>query len=226
MKKYTGILILLLVPFLLTACIPGKKVQPKPMTVEDETIEEKSQKTTFTGKLKDLMSSGNAMMCTAKYSGEDGDVEITVYTQGEKAYTEMKITAPEMGTINQRSIMDGEWMYTWDPETKTGTKMSLAYFENAATEEETEDTEEMEEDVNMDKYQQDFDYECESWNPEPRFFEAPDDVEFTDMTEAVQKMQESVENMDMEGMKESACDACNMLPAGTDRDECLVDLGC
>jgi predicted small secreted protein len=223
MKKYSKILILLLVPFLLTACVK------KPQNMEgngqnDQAMENDNGDSSFTGTVMDLLSMGKSMKCTAKYAAEGVENNYTMYTMGDKVYSEMEVDMGAEGKISQRSLMAGDMVYTWNPETNMGTKMSLKEFEDVDVDADVETPEEQ--DSSYKDFKQEFDYNCKAWVPNPSLFSPPSDIEFVDMTAMMKDMQESLENGDMGGMQEAACAACNNMPEGETRNECLASLGC
>ena len=216
MKKFLRIFILLVVPLLLTACT-------KKSTDIATGDSDSGRDSMFSGSIMDFLKVGKAMKCTATYDGEGGKVEMTVYTKGEKAYTESTIEV-DSEKIVQKSIVADDMMYSWNDLTKSGTKMSISEMAEMGEDMDTSTDETQQE--YYEGLNKEFDYDCTSWTANEAMFNPPSDVEFVDMTAMIKNLQEQVETGDMGGMKDAACAACNMMPTASEKEECLANLGC
>ena len=224
MKKITIILTILLIPLFLTGCT--KKDSPsetEPVSgVSKEEVKEEGALESFKGSLMDLLNTGRSVKCTAKYVDVGGGYEATTYVSGKNSYSEY-ILDVEGEKVESYSIINGDWMYTWGDMLDGGSKMNMSEMEKMA--------EEMGQDIEENKkkaaqYQKEFDYKCRPWIADSSKFQPPADVEFTDMTQMFRDIKESMDNMDIDAMKQSACSACDMLGDATKKAECKANLEC
>ncbi|MFC1622056.1 hypothetical protein ACFL13_01590 [Patescibacteria group bacterium] len=206
MKKFTLILIISLA-FVVTACIP-KKEGGGPEGGGDES--------SITGSLKDLLGMGKSIKCTGEYSGEDGKMQMTVFVAKEKSYTEIDMEVPDQGDIKSYSIFDGEWFYMWG-NMMNGTKMKIDDIQEMADENDQYESGQ----GNTKGFNKDYDYKCRPWIPDNSKFTPPSDIEFVDMTQMMEGLQDA-----FGGENGDTCAICDMVPEGADKDECLVNLGC
>lgn len=187
-----------------------------------------SGQTTISGTLQDLFARGTSMQCDFSYADEQGaSAEGTVYVSGDKMRG--MFTSSVDGTAYTSSmIQDGTYSYVWSEDQKQGTKFKVDPAELEAAQEELKTQQESPDLQNMQ-----VDYSCRPWTPDSSMFTPPSDVEFIDMTaamESIPDMQDSgvQDSMDSQEMptQEDRCAACQSVPAGDARDACLQGLGC
>jgi len=188
------------------------------------------------GSLMDVIKLGKSVKCTGSYSSADGNMEMTVYAAGKKSYSEMIISTQEGGTFKTYSIMDGEWMYSWTD--MEGMPEEAAAFMSMATKMKVSDMEELAADMpNADDYkagaqektqafQKEFDYKCKAWIPDNSKFTPPSDIEFSDITQSMKDLKESMESGDLKDIMDAGCKNCDLLPDATAKAECKANLDC
>jgi hypothetical protein len=69
---------------------------------------------------------------------------------------------------------------------------------------------------------------CSIWLEDSTVFIAPTNVEFTDVTELLKGFTDNLKDttQKIDGLKNKACDACNLTPDESTKMECLASLGC
>lgn len=225
MKKTIIFLSSVFLLFVLAGCEKNKNEnqnQNQQTNQNQEREQEKEQ--TQRKSLKDLMGLGQDKKCTWQAAQGDGQMaKGTVYVSGEKFLQESDYS--QNGQAVKSFVMsDGDWMYTWSDNNKEGTKMKLEDLEGEdgeTVEDEVADTEE-EAYQNQEKLNEDYDFECNNWNKDNSKFIPPSDVNFQDMTQTMNQMQEQVKQMEQSGnqMMQDACSLCDSLP-GSAKGECL-----
>ena len=194
MKKVLTLGALVAVTLVFSGC--GKQTQEMP--AEDlssgqmvkENVIEKAINT-----VQDAMISGKRMKCTYTINNateEGGAVTSEVYLDGErnKSITE----AAGMGKIY--SFYNGEDVYTWNEQTKSGMKINNECYADFATGDEEVDTEEETEEVAanpVNVFNNAFDVKCEEvgnvdWS-------LPEDVEFIDQCEMLKGQMNQIQNI-------------------------------
>jgi major membrane immunogen (membrane-anchored lipoprotein) len=226
MKKLLIITVLLVLPFLLTACIkkPDKSLPQGDAGVQQDDQSNKDDDGSLTGSFLDILKMGKSVKCTGTMEDDEGKMELQVYASGEKSYTESVVTSTEDETFNLYSIFDGEWFYNWGDMLPTATKMKVSDVEELSENfEEPEDTMEPADEKPTGKMMEDLDYKCAPWIPDDSKFVPPADVEFVDMAQMMEEMTEmygDFESMDDTEMKQKVCDACGLIPDTTQAAEC------
>jgi hypothetical protein len=177
----------------------------------------------FSGSIKDLISRGKDLKCTYSVSGIPGQGKMsgTTYISGERSFSQSKISGTDLN-METNVLIDGEYMYTWSSMTPKGTKVNIKKMEELADDEDSlEDYEDY-----SKAYEEDYNYECSAWRKDDSKFKAPDDIEFMDLTTMMMGMNESMENIDVAGSSESMCSMCDMMSDESQKNECLIGLGC
>ncbi len=230
-SKLISIFLLILIALFATGCT--KKVSDITGSAGKETGDGVEN---IKGSIMDVLKLGKSVKCTGSYSNEDGSMEMTVYAAGKKSYSEMIMGTKEGGTFKTYSIVDGEWMYTWtdmeDMPEEAAMMMSMA------TKMKVSDMEELSKDMpnagdqqaaNQEKsqaFQKEFDYKCKAWIPDNSKFTPPSDIEFTDITQSMKDLKESMDSGDLKDMMEAGCKNCDMLQDAAARAECKANLNC
>ncbi len=180
------------------------------------------------GSIAGLMARGENLECTIIYKNSEadgGESKGTMFTSRDRMRGDFEAVNEGEKTVGSMIINDNI-MYSWseiDGE-KFGMKVDLAELKEYQTSAgeaavETREPVGMEEEVNFD---------CKRWsNVDGSVFEPPSDVIFRDFGDVI--------NTGMEfgniyeggpGGEFDQCGMCEMIPAGTDRDECLASFGC
>lgn len=122
----------------------------------------------FAGSFNDLMARGGEYKCTFVSNTEVGTSTGTVYIDGERIRGDFQSSVQITGqNIESSMINDGEFSYVWSSLMNTGFKVANS---NDKTEGESVDT-------GFD-YDQQLDYDCQSWNVDSSVFNLPEGVEF------------------------------------------------
>lgn len=200
MKKLT---LLLVSALLLSGCLKKPTV---PGTSSDSTDSSSDQ--TISGKFTDLLNLGKNLKCTWKLSEEGVVMEGVVYVSGKKALSSMTADLPDGQKMENYSLSDGETVYSWS-NTQQGTKFKISDFDQYQPDPSQEQQQQME------TFQKDYNYKCSPWIVDSSKFTLPSDIQFTDMGQQMQQMQQSVEKM-----KDSLQDICSSLPE-PQKTECL-----
>lgn len=176
----------------------------------------------FKGSLKDLVGVGKNSKCTFVYSDENRKSEGIIYVSDDLARTDIK-TFIENKEAEYHTIINGEYIYMWSDQETEGVKMKYIDFQN------TQNTKDSKDSVS-DSYkeysglQNETDFKCTKWVSDNSMFSIPMDIEFIDMTEILENIQEQTDKM-QGGNLDNMCSACNML-SGEEKTQCLNNLGC
>ncbi len=196
---------------------------PKPPQQDQATApggaqqEVSGDENSFTGSLKDLLALGKSLMCTVTFKDESGEGKSVSYVSGEKMRSDVEMKDAGGKQFSSHTIIDGQWMYIWD-DTKKGTKMKLEEPEKTAKEDVPDmpdiPGQEQQESTKTD-LNEEYDYKCVPWVPNNSKFTPPTDVEFTDLTQAMQQFQQQSEQAGQD-----ACAICDSIPDATAQAEC------
>ncbi|PKM91317.1 hypothetical protein CVU82_01820 [Candidatus Falkowbacteria bacterium HGW-Falkowbacteria-1] len=182
----------------------------------------------FSKSVEDLFAEGKPLQCSATVESGEGSVVMNYYfdNNGKKLRVESQtLNKASNLNINSVSILDDNWYYFWDDLTnKDGMKMKV------------EENQENVKDKNIDEnnnfdMKEEFDFKCKSWKVDSSMFDLPKDKTFKDLTSLMNGFGTNAPTINNEqsgtapsfgnGNSVDACSYCNMLPAGSDRDECL-----
>ncbi len=131
------------------------------------------------GSLKDLMTRSSTK-CTVTNVTANSESSGTVYVgQGKMRGEFTTVTkSPDM-TIESHMISDGEFIYTWSDAMPQGVKIPVS----AATMNDQPNAPKSEQ---VELYNADVAYECDSWSVDESQFEVPSSVTFVDMSSMMQ----------------------------------------
>jgi len=181
--------------------------------------------------IKDLLTQGGNQMCTFSSSGENGMSEGTTYVSGQNIRTDFSGTSADGQTYEGHSIMDGTYMYTWTSPQEPGFKIAMDQDYETMMEEAEEYQAEETTTNNQVDINEKLDYKCSAWNGDSAMFVPPADVEFTDFSEQIKMMQETLQNSSevdpSSGMDSKAeqCSVCDSL-TGEAQTACRQAIGC
>jgi hypothetical protein len=192
MKKITKLLLVLPILFMLTGCTnPMQKKETENTATKREQQQEKKDLS-----FKNVFSQGEAYRCN--YEDENG--EVTAWVKGDK----VKVEGIAFGAEEEdrgAMINDGQWVYIWNEGTMEGMKYDLAVMQQMGEAE----IEEGEETADGSEYQdpqewaaeveQDYEVDCQATVISDSEFQAPENVEFKDLTQMYQKAKEIQESM-------------------------------
>ena len=234
MKKTLTILLILVLPFFITACIKKPADKNAGVKQNDTQKQEKKMDTgKTTGNLFDLVTAGIPQHCTGSFESEGVMFDMEVYTSGKKFYTTQTINAEEMDQeLTAYSIYDGEWYYTWGDLFGMASKIKMEEFEKTMEEFTEYEGYEKSDEVrqNAMDFQKQMNYNCKAWVPEESKFKPPMGIDFIDYSEELSGQMEQVkEFMDsgaMEEMTQDVCEQCETLPSQEMIDSCKESVGC
>ena len=170
------------------------------------------------GTMEDLFARNVPMECTFTQANEGMKTTGTVYLSGGRMLGEFQTTQANEQPIDSFIIQDGEHVYTWTSGQSKGIKIKPENQKNIV-EENTENLKS--EPKTPDLEGQDIDYVCKPWLPNNSFFTPPDYIEFTDLNQQIEQIEEAVDQVET-----VSCDVCDQLPAGEAQDQCRQSLGC
>ena len=182
----------------------GKASSDAPVAAAADDKEE-----SISGSIKDLMARSVPMKCTWSFSAEGMDSSGTAYVNGDKYSTQISADGETFNFIS-----DGDYIYIWNTIQPKGTKMSIEAMEEMGADTEAGDVEAGS--MSMDTLEADYDYKCAPWIVSNSKFVPPSNVEFQDMTEMMQQMQEFAEDFD-------ACAMCDMITDASAKADCLAN---
>jgi hypothetical protein len=219
-KNFFVYVVLSILAISLSGC--GKKTDTSNQNTSNQP--EASQEESFSGSLKDLINGGKTLKCTWQSSQDDsGQISGTIYIKGKKFKQDITFKNPETDEdsgveIDFHSVSDGEWVYSWTSNTPgKGTKMNLSQFE---TQQEQSDS-----NTTMVDMTKENNYTCLPWSISDSEFVPPADVEFKDITQEMQGLQENAA-ADLEKAKETVCNMCDQAPDEETRMQCRQNAGC
>lgn len=207
MKKIKKLLVLLPLIFLLTGCsVPFIGQNQQNGGGGQQQQQKKNEQKNLS--LKDVFGRGDAYMCTYKAQ----DSEVTVYAKGEKLRVEgMSLDATTQGSGGM--INDGEWIYIWNDENKEGMKYNLEVLKELNQDVESEEVENYQNPEEWAKeVENEYDVKCEPTAISDNRFSPPENVDFKDLTEMLQKaqdLQESIPSPNPQGQ----------MPEGVDQED-------
>lgn len=179
---------------------------------EKVVTEESSDKTIST--FGELVARGEAVTCTFEHNDGTNVTEGTVYIadRAEKIRGDFTLRQGDGEPMEGHIIRDESYNYVWGSFYEQGIKTKV-------TEENQEQLfEDAENDATIDENTE---FTCNTWNVDESKFEIPTDVEFVDFSAQMEAHMEAVG--EMQGIN---CSACDQVPAGAPREQCLQSLGC
>lgn len=191
---------------------------------ENAMVEEKIEQSTgekMTGTFMDLLRLGQNYNCTFSSSDEEGNKtegKIYVAAGGDKLNGSFTLTQKDNTSYNSYIIRDGEYNYIWSSVMKQGYKTKIEPEDETLFGDSSTDNKES----NVGLTDKDkVDFNCRPWIVNNSLFSPPTDIEFINLAEQMQEMKEK-----MNESVETGCSACDQLPAGSAKDQCLSTLGC
>ncbi|HDQ22521.1 MAG TPA: hypothetical protein ENN28_00945 [Candidatus Uhrbacteria bacterium] len=185
----------------------------------------------FSGSIEDLLGRNKNVRCEIVVREGDEILEGATYIAGDRARSDFKMKFDGQ-VMTSHMINDGVWLYTWT-EGMFGQafKMRLDAMDIDAFQ--TEPAQEQAQSHGFDNYQADFDYECYKWVKDEKMFVPPANIEFVDFSEMLQQAQKMMESFDagqMQGMfgdgDYDLCAQCDAISDASARATCLQNFGC
>lgn len=181
--------------------------------------------------IRDLMMQGVPQQCTFSYEDAESGymTKGTSYISGTNVRTDFENTERNGTVITGSMILTNDSMYTWNSQEPTGIKMPISASD---LEEATEAyaMPEGSEEMPMGSIDDQTEYTCSPWIPNPGLFSPPADREFIDLSEQMNLMETTFPGLEsgstgMEINPENACAVCESLPAEA-AAACKSSMGC
>lgn len=146
--------------------------------------------------LKELIAKNIPQKCEMTYSDGAVSTNVEMWIKGEQFKQITVMESPELGLKKMGAVSDGEYIYSWDEDTRQGSKILIE-----ETQETNIDTENVQVSQNVD-WESRFDYKCSPAVISDADLTPPSDISFTDMNAEIQKAQEQLENMNLQDLME------------------------
>lgn len=182
MQKQVGIVVGAAVILFIIAIIAFNQFSKTSKTSSETSSSQKteSSESLTRGSIANLLTSGKNVNCTMNYP--DGKGSGTIYVSGKKMRGDFTVNVETIGEVKSSMIQDGEYAYMWSDADKKGTKFKVSGIPAPSP---TADSNNQSVDLN-----QEVDLKCSSWGVDPSKFTVPSDVEFTDMSAMMEKVQD------------------------------------
>lgn len=161
--------------------------------------------------LKDLLSAGKSTKCTFSTNTENTSVSGTVYAGNGKVREDFQSNAAG-STMSGHLIVDSTSSYMWTEGSVQGFKFDVSQVPTGSS------SQSQAQDINKS-----MNFSCQGWSADNSLFTLPANVTFQSFTVPVlsPKAGSSTENTN-----QSACAACDNIPAGEARNACRTQLNC
>ncbi len=209
----------------LSAC--GQKNQKENNTNLNEDIiidvNEENFEENYEASIEEMFAKGKSFKCLVSQENPEGEMDFVYYIDGKKERfrTEARVTDKSQGlVINSVSIFKDNYNYFWDDlSNKDGMKMKIE--EDDSDDEYYQDDSGIEDEEGLDLNER-FNLRCSSWKVDEDMFELPKDKSFKDMSELLDPFDAISElGAESDGQDIDYCSFCDLIPAGSERDDCL-----
>lgn len=155
---------------------------------------------TVSGSITDLLKKKQNLKCTYQFKSGKQTVKGVMYVSGQKFRSEFK-TKINKKTVNTYSLSDQKWLYNWTSNSLQGSKMNLKQMQtiNGQNTEQNQEVNKVNKQLKT-KYQ----FKCQSFKPAKNFFKAPSKIEFTDLGQMLEGLQ---------NLQQNTCSICSNLPS-------------
>ncbi len=176
------------------------------------------------GSLKDLLLRRENLECTIAYEDSEASGQIvngTYFTSQSRLRGDFIMNDSGMEVVSSMIMVDNT-LYTWSEieGEKYGMKIDLSTTESVGVETKPDTREPVPLD---DKVK----YDCRAWNDvDGSIFEPPTDIIFSDYGSLIGTGMEFGTIYEEGSGAASSCAVCRQIPAGANRDECLVTFSC
>lgn len=167
--------------------------------------------------LKSLVSMGKTLKCSFSSKEKDNPINGVVYVGKGKIREDFTTTISDKTPTNGHLIIDKTNMYMWTDDTKQGIRMSLDQIPtpNPSGESNGSQAPDMNKSMN---------FNCENWTLSDAMFSLPPQVNFQSFD--IPQIPATTGTTDNVEMKQSACSACDNIPAGEAQNACRKQLNC
>lgn len=147
-----------------------------------------------------------------------------VYIDGERFSGKFSSQGPNINTTSN-AISDSEFIYTWEQGSNEGVKLSLDVDETVADLQQlapdfgTNPTDFADREFLNDNQAE---YNCESWTVNESVFQIPSNVNFVDIQDQLQQLEDAFSSFDTS----DSCSICESIPDDRAKRECLQSFSC
>jgi len=184
-----------------------------------------SKQESISGSIEDLVKLGRSIKCDIPKT-DTSTISGTVYISGNKARSDFEVNNGSGSTIAAHFILDGVTMYSWNDADKTqAMKFSLSDMEKFKTNVQAKSG-------GVSNYSNKMDYSCTNWTVDSSYFVPPADINFSDFSQLINKIQSQLPNLKNDTSANSAsnnqalCATCDKMPNAAVKAQCLQGLGC
>jgi hypothetical protein len=167
--------------------------------------------------IKDLVADGEPVRCTFSRSDDNSETNGVTYVANGKVKGEFEVMMKTGPTANQRitsnMIIDGDTMYMWSSSMPQGMKMKVDAQATADAEAGQQSA------INYDEQ---LDYDCDSWDSNSSVFELPSGVTFLDLNLGGQTQPSGPGGVN----PPNACASCDVITDAAAKAQCKVALNC
>ncbi len=174
----------------------------------------------ITGKIEDLFAQNKPLSCSFSQSNDNSKSNGTIYVADNKIRGNFTTTIEGQPPIESFIIQDSQYFYSWTLTPPQGTKIKIDKLTEQTDQTETGQPNEASTDFN-NLEQQNITYDCQPWTIDQSVFSPPEDINFTDLDQQLDKMEEATEEID-----QTACDLCDQIPTAEEQTQCRQSLGC
>lgn len=200
----------------------GTRTNPVTGLNEDSTAVD-DESTSISGNLMELIKLGKNYSCEFDYTDDTGNSTkgmVYISDSGNKFRGEFEMTQGDGTVVTSNMLSDGEYNYMWSSELPQGFKFKItseddSLFGDYADEETSSTPSSFDADMNVD-------FDCDAWRVDNSMFEVPSNIEFMDTSSYMNSGSEETSAPYVQ----DACSACNQVPAGDSREQCLQAFGC
>ena len=167
------------------------------------------------GNLRQMIQSGQSVQCTTTKTDAHGTQSGIFYIAEKKVRGDMTFTRSGSAPMVAHMIQNGEWSYMWGGPfgEQQGTKMNVSQFKKPAASAKKSSFD-LDKEMAMD---------CKPWKVSAAQLTPPSDVQFRDMTEQVQGMQQRMATPG--ATAGNPCAACDAAPPEA-KAQCRQALHC
>ncbi len=218
MNKNIVIVLIILVFIAVGSYLFMNKSQPSKNqgAVTSQNKNSTSSPQTIQGTLKSLITSGKSQKCTYSNKLKETTVEGTFYVAGGKLRGDFTTTSAQT-KMNGHMIVHNGYSYIWSDLSKQGIKMAINQEQLAPS------TPPVNTKTQMPDINQSYSYTCQGWSGDSAIFVPPATITFS--TLALPSVQPTGTATGV-NTNSAACSACDRIPAGSTRDACKTQLNC
>lgn len=162
------------------------------------------------GKFWDLLKAGKNQECTFSSSTNDMTAKGTIFVSSDKVRGDFDSTVGGQ-KMTSYMIKDGDYIYIWTSGSNQGTKMKFDQVEQTDQSGSQSGTPQQ-----TQTFNQNYEYDCKSWNPDNSKFTPPSNIQFLDINAQMDQAKNTVKG---------ACSSCDSL-SGEAKDSCRKALSC